>query len=535
PGPGRPRPSRRTLLRAAGIAAGTAAAGLSAVPARAVAPPAAAAAAGQQTAGTAASPQASSPGDRGLRGEWIATVANIDWPSRTGLSPAEQQAEFTGLLDRAMALRLNAVFVQVRPAADAFWPSRFEPWSQYLTGTQGQDPGYDPLAFMVEAAHSRGLALHAWFNPYRVSLQSDPAKLAPTHPARLHPEWIVGYAGQLYYNPGVPAARAFVEDAILDAVERYEIDGVHFDDYFYPYPSGTAAFPDDEAFAAYGGGFTDRAAWRRNNVDLLVREVRDRVRAARPEAAFGISPFGIWRNASSDPEGSATNGTQSYDALNADTLGWVRKGWLDYIAPQLYWNIGLTVADYAVLAPWWARAVRDTDVQLWIGQAVYKAGDPSQPAAWQDPAELSRHLAMDESMPEISGEILYSSADVIADRVCGVSTMAADHWRRPALPPVLPRLADGPGPLPPRGSAVRTADGGVRLEMRSRGERVPALYAVRQHSGPQGAGELLAVVPGARVAWWDGPAAPHGAEYRVSAVDRANRESCAVTVHPRGR
>ncbi len=511
-GPAVRRPTRRVLLRAAGLMAGLAATGSSLPTA------AAAAAEGTPTAYR----------DRELRGEWIASVSNIDWPSRTGLSPAAQQAEFIALLDHARSIGLNAVFAQVRPAADAFWPSRYEPWSQYLTGTQGQDPGYDPLGFMVQAAHDRGLALHAWFNPYRVSLQSDVTKLVPGHPARLHPEWIVSYGGQLYYNPGIPAARAFVENAIMDAVERYEVDGVHFDDYFYPYPVGDADFPDDDAFATYGADFTDRAAWRRHNVDLLVREVCDRVRTARPEAAFGVSPFGIWRNASSDPRGSATNGTQSYDALNADTLGWVRKGWLDYIAPELYWNIGLPVADYAVLAPWWAQAVRGTDVQLWIGQALYKAGDPAQPDAWQDPAELSRHLTMDRGLPEINGEILFSAADVTADRIGAVARLSADHWMRPALPPLLPRLAHGPAPMPPLASAARTADGGIRIEVRSRGNHVPALYAVRQHTADNDG--LVAVLPGARDSQWTGPAAPEGTTYTVTSVDRASRESSPITV-----
>nr|WP_308288519.1 family 10 glycosylhydrolase [Streptomyces macrolidinus] len=509
------RPTRRVLLRAAGLMAGLAATGTSL--------PVAAAA-------TAAEPAAPAHRDRELRGEWIATVANIDWPSRTGLSPAVQQAEFIARLDHARALGLNAVFAQVRPAADAFWPSRYEPWSQYLTGTQGQDPGYDPLDFMVDAAHERGLALHAWFNPYRISLQSDLTRLAPGHPARLHPQWVVSYGGQLYYNPGIPAARAFVENAIMDAVERYEIDGVHFDDYFYPYPVSGQDFPDDDAFAAYGTGFSDRAAWRRHNVDLLVREMGARVRAVRPQAAFGISPFGIWRNAANDPRGSATAGTQSYDALNADTLGWVRNGWLDYIAPQLYWSIGLQVADYAVLAPWWAQAVRGTDVQLWIGQAVYKAGDPDQPAPWQDPAELSRHLALDKGLPEIDGEILFSAVDVGADRIGAVERLRADHWQRPALPPLLPRLAHGPAPLPPLASASRTAEGRIRIEVRSRGNHAPALYALREHTA-DGEG-LVAVLPAARHAEWTAPGAPDEATYSVTSVDRAGRESAPLTVRP---
>ncbi|WP_369405295.1 glycoside hydrolase family 10 protein [Streptacidiphilus melanogenes] len=501
------RPSRRAVLRTAAAAATLA------------------------FPGTPASAAPSRGADREVRGEWIASVANADWPSRPGLSPASQRAELVAWFDHAHALGLNSVFVQVRPTADAFWPSRFEPWSQYLTGVQGRDPGYDPLGFMVEAAHARGLALHAWFNPYRISLRADLGALVPDHPARLHPDWVVSYGGRLCYNPGVPAARAFVQDAILDAVERYEVDGVHFDDYFYPYPVGDAPFPDDDTFRTYGGSWTDRAAWRRHNVDLLVREVQARVRAVRPEAAFGISPFGIWRNASTDPRGSATHGLESYGASAADTLGWVRKGWVDYVAPQLYWSISLPVADYAVLAPWWAQAVDGTDVQLWIGQAVSRVGVPGPSAAWQDPGELSRHLTLDARLPQICGEILYSCSDVVADRLGAVSTMVAEHWPRPALPPVLPRLAAGRPPLPPIATG-RVGSAGTVLSLRSREGEAPSRYAIRlrgEGAAPR-SGTLVAVLPGRLSTAWTGPAAPDGWVYTATAVDRANRESAPATV-----
>ncbi|MEY9846545.1 uncharacterized lipoprotein YddW (UPF0748 family) [Streptacidiphilus sp. BW17] len=486
-------------------------------------------------AAAVAAPATANRSGRELRGEWIATVRNANWPSRPGLTPTEQRAELVRLFDHAARLGLNSVFVQVRPTADAFWPSPFEPWSQYLTGVQGQDPGYDPLGFMVDAAHARGLALHAWFNPYRVSVHDDVGALVPDHPARRHPDWVVRYGGQLLYNPGVPAARAFVEDAILDAVARYPIDGVHFDDYFYPYPDGTTPFPDDDAFATYGqgSGWTDRAAWRRHNVDLLVREMQARVRAVRPEAAFGVSPFGTWRNASTDPRGSATANLQSYDDLSADTLRWVRNGWVDYIAPQLYWSIGTRVADYAVLARWWANAVDGTNVQLWIGQGVFRVGIPGQPAAWQDPGELSRHLTLDASLPQIDGELLYSCTDVIADRLGGVSTLAADHWQRPALPPVLHRLAAGRPPLPPLvAAAPGSATGTVTLTLRARAEHAaPSRYAIRlqRQNSKAALGTLVAVLPGAPSASWTGPAAADGWSYAATSVDRANRESTPVS------
>ncbi|WP_248960229.1 glycoside hydrolase family 10 protein [Sphaerisporangium perillae] len=482
---------------------------------------------------------------RQMRGMWIASVVNINWPSRTGLSAEQQKAEFLSWLDLAASRRLNAVFVQVRPTADAFWPSRYEPWSQYLTGVQGKDPGYDPLEFMIEAAHERGLAFHAWFNPYRVSMQADPAQLVPDHPVRRNPGWGVAYGGKLYYNPGLPEVRAFVQDAIMDAVTRYDIDGVHFDDYFYPYPVAGQEFNDADAFARHGAGFPDKAAWRRSNVDLLIQEMSRRVREEKPEIAWGVSPFGIWRNAATDPLGSATSGSQSYDNQHADTRGWVKKGWLDYVAPQIYWNIGLPAADYAALAPWWSQVVADTGTQLWVGQAAYKVGVAGQPAAWQDPAELSRHLTFNRDHPEIGGDIYYSAGDLRADRLGSTTRLQNDHYTRPALGPVLPRLASGTPPRRPSLTHARLTGKGVELSFHATHHAKPRLYAIYRFDGDDTAtagagadaardladlktdlaGHLVAVVPGGRRGEYTDPGGKDGSRYRVTALDRANRQS----------
>ncbi len=310
-----------------------------------------------------------------MRGMWVATVTNRDWPSRPGLGADRQRAELTAHLDTAVRARLNTVILQVRPTADALWPSPYEPWSQYLTGTQGTHPGWDPLGTAVEEAHARGLHLHAWFNPYRVALHADPARLAASHPARRNPGWVIPYGGKLYYDPGLPEVRAFVREAMLDAVRRYPVDGVHFDDYFYPYPVAGQTFDDDETYDRHGGAFPDRAAWRRDNVDRLVRETAEGIRAIRPGTRFGISPFGVWRNADVDPRGSDTRaGVQSYDDLHADTRTWAAENWIDYICPQLYWNIGFAVADYAKLLPWWAEVVRGTKTQLYAGRRCTRRG-----------------------------------------------------------------------------------------------------------------------------------------------------------------
>ncbi|MEU5984312.1 family 10 glycosylhydrolase [Streptomyces sp. NPDC047434] len=399
---------------------------------------AALAAAGLTGAAPAAAASAAGRGRRRreFRGVWLATVANRDWPSRAGLTAEEQRAELLAHLDTAVACRLNAVVLQVRPTADALWPSPYEPWAQCLTGVQGRDPGWDPLGTAVAEAHDRGLELHAWFNPYRVANHTDPARLVAGHPARLHPEWVLPYGGKLYYNPGLPEVRRFVQDAMLDAVRRYDVDAVHWDDYFYPYPVAGQVFDDDAAYAEYGADFPDKAAWRRNNTDLLVSETAARIKEIDRHVDFGVSPFGVWRNAATDPEGSDTSaGVQTYDDLHADTRKWVREGWIDYIAPQLYWNIGFAAADYAKLLPWWDEVVRDTGVGLYVGEALYKCGDPAQPAAWQDPAELSRHLTLAARHPGVRGHCFFSAKEVGSDRIGAMAAVVADHYPTRIRPP----------------------------------------------------------------------------------------------------
>ncbi|MGW3469313.1 glycoside hydrolase family 10 protein [Saccharopolyspora sp. NPDC000995] len=359
-----------------------------------------------------------------MRGMWIAGVENIDWPSKPGLSVAAQQDEYRKLLDQAVANKLNAVFVQVRPTADAFWPSPLEPWSHWLTGRQGQDPGYDPLRFMIDETHKRGLRFHAWFNPYRISMTDDPQALVPEHPARRHPEWTFAYGGKLYYDPGVPLARAFVTDAIMNAVENYDVDGVHLDDYFYPYPVGGQQIPDEKTFAEHGKDFADIADWRRHNVDQLVSGLDARVHRAKPDAAFGVSPFGIWRNAASDPAGSDTKGLESYSAIYADSRKWVREGWVDYIAPQVYWQIGHPAADYAALIPWWSKTVSGTGVDLYIGQAAYRVGREG----WTDPGELSAHLTLNSKHRGVNGDIYFSAKSLTTNAAEAMARLVREHY-----------------------------------------------------------------------------------------------------------
>ncbi|MFK0048387.1 glycoside hydrolase family 10 protein [Streptomyces sp. NPDC090741] len=370
-----------------------------------------------------------------FRAMWIASVENVDWPSESGLDAGDQRDELVSLLDTAVARRLNAVVLQVRPAADAMWPGAREPWSQWLTGVQGEDPGWDPLGTAVAEAHARGLELHAWFNPYRVANHTDPDRLAEDHPARRNPDWTVAYNKKLYYNPGLPEVRAFVQEAMLDAVSRYEVDGVHWDDYFYPYPVEGEEFDDDDAYARHGDGFASRADWRRGNTDALVHEMSERVRAIRPAARFGISPFGVWRNSDRDPLGSPTQaGVETYDDLYADTRKWVREGWIDYIVPQVYWQIGHPTADYAKIVPWWAKTVAGTAVALYVGEALYRCDRNSTTAAWRDPNELSKHLTFARDYPEVRGHVYFSAKQVVADPNGAMARVVADHYPT-AVPP----------------------------------------------------------------------------------------------------
>jgi uncharacterized lipoprotein YddW (UPF0748 family) len=488
---------------------------------------------GQQTgpATRPCTPDADAVDERQMRAMWISSVVNIDWPSDQGLSVQEQQDELTAYYDQAVDLGLNAVFVQVRPTADAFWPSPHEPWSEWLTGTQGADPGYDPLEFAVAEAHERNLEFHGWFNPYRVSMHDDLDRLVEDHPARRNPDWVFAYGGRYYYDPGVPEVRAFVQDAIMDAVENYDLDGVHFDDYFYPYPVAGQEVPDADTFAEHGGGFDDIEDWRRDNVNALIREMDERIHDAKPHVKFGVSPFGIWRNASSDPAGSATRGFESYDGIYADSRRWVREGWVDYINPQVYWEIGHPAADYAALVPWWSDVVAGTDVSLYIGQAAYKVGT----AGWEDPAELSDHLTFNQDHPEVDGDVYFSAVQLRTAAAEAMDIVYERHYSRPALVPVA-EGREGRAPRAPSIASARRTDAGADLRIRAGSGTAPAYYAVYRFDGrPRPAEQRCAlddarhlvgtVRADGRTTEFTDPGAPESATYYVTALDRTHRES----------
>jgi uncharacterized lipoprotein YddW (UPF0748 family) len=479
---------------------------------------------------------------RQFRAMWIATVLRLDWPSPGAIEA--MKAEYEQMLDFAVATHQNAVIVQVRPTADSFWPGALEPWSRYLTGAAGQDPGWDPLAYLVEAAHARNLEFHAWFNPYRVSMPAsateagvDITKLAANHPVRNNPNWVIPYpinnaGGRLYYDPGIPEVRRFCEDAVLDAVQKYDIDGVHFDDYFYPYPAAGQEFLDDATFAQYGQGWTNRNDWRRNNINLLIQEISQRIKEIKPWVKFGVSPFGIWRNIATDPTGSETNGLQSYDAIMCDSRKWVQEKWLDYIVPQVYWNIGFAVADYAKLVPWWSAICEPAGVHLYVGEANYKQGTGG---AWNDPAEISKHLTFDHDYAGVKGNVHFRAKIVISDPLGSTTQFVADHYTKPALVPTMSHLPSDPLLFPLITRASRSADG-ITLTLRPTAQGRPfgkvTSYAVYRFAWGElpyfkDATNLVGSVraTGKETTFVDKSAPAERCYYMVTALDRLWNES----------
>lgn len=340
---------------------------------------------------------------REFRGAWLHTVFQGQYAKQ---STTQNKSYLRAQLDSLKAAGVNVVVFQVRPSADAFYQSSIEPWSRFLTGTAGKAPApfWDPLQFMIEEAHARGMELHAWLNPYRATTSKN-EKLPTNHPASRHPERFVKYAdGKLYFDPGLPENRRHIVEVVSDIVERYDVDAIHFDDYFYPYPVNGQPFNDDASYKKYGDGMA-LDDWRRRNVDLLIEDVSEAIKGFKPWVRFGISPFGIWRNKTSDPRGSDTNGLENYDALYADVLLWAERGWIDYLAPQLYWSLDHKAAPYRVLLPWWNEATPEP-CHLYIGQDVERT---------MNDGELAPKLSMMADSHRVKGLIWWPGYSISAN------------------------------------------------------------------------------------------------------------------------
>lgn len=371
---------------------------------------------------------------REFRAVWMATVANIDYPRKPTIRKVPQVEDYKNLLDQYKRIGFNAVIVQVRPAADAFYPSEYAPWSTYLTGNQGTPPLplYDPLEFMINEAHSRGLEFHAWLNPFRATMNLDTFALAPNHVFNQHRDWLVQYGNRFYYNPGIPAVRDHISEVVAEVVRNYDVDAIHFDDYFYPYPIKDVPFPDSTTFQQSSGRFSKIENWRRHNVDLMIEQISTRIKTMKAHVKLGVSPFGVWRNKEDDDLGSDTRaGVTTFDDLYADVLKWSRNAWVDYIIPQIYWNIGFEPADYEILLDWWSSRVNGP--HLYIGHAAYKVGDnPAEP--WQDPLEISRQVELNRSNGVCKGSAYFSSRAVLGNRL-GVKDHITNLYQTPALIP----------------------------------------------------------------------------------------------------
>ncbi len=368
-----------------------------------------------------------------FRGAWVATVGNIDWPSKPGLPAARQKAEFVAILDRLVQMRMNAVILQVRPTGDAFYESKLEPWSYYLTGQMGRqpEPFYDPLTFAVDEAHRRGLELHAWFNPFRALHPSAKGGVAINHISRLRPDLTRKYGSLLWSDPGEPEVQAHSLRVILDVVRRYNVDGIHIDDYFYPYPEKTRAgnlmpFPDQNTWMRYRrlGGQLDLKDWRRDNVNRFVKRLYDGIKQLKPWVRFGISPFGIWRPGY--PEG--IKGMDAYDALYADALTWWQSGWVDYLAPQLYWDIDDKGQSFPALLNWWA-AQNKQQRHLWPGIAI------NGTTGRRHPYEVLNQISATRRQRGTSGELLWGMNTLLTNGQ-GVAYYLQQHaYQTPAIPP----------------------------------------------------------------------------------------------------
>ena len=341
-----------------------------------------------------------------FRGVWIATVENIDWPAKKNLSVAEQKASFTRLLDLHQSNGMNAIVMQIRPTGDAFYPSQYEPWSEYLTGKQGLPPNpyYDPLEFMINETHKRGMEFHAWLNPYRAVFNVFKSSVSPSHITKIHPDWFVVYGDKKYFNPGVPEVRQHTVRVVKDLLTRYDLDAIHMDDYFYPYRIPGKEFPDQKTFEKYNNGLS-KDSWRRSNCDSIIVDIHTVIKNTNPRVKFGISPFGVWRNKSQDPMGSDTKaGVTNYDDLYADILLWLSKGWIDYVTPQLYWERGHKLADYDILLKWWNE--NGYGKHLYIGHGIYRGGSNE---AWKNKNQIPEQIQALRKYATTQGSVYFSS------------------------------------------------------------------------------------------------------------------------------
>ena len=431
------------------------------------------------------------PIEREFRGVWVASVSNMDWPSRPGLSTDAQKAELIAIFDKVRAMRMNAVILQVRPGGDALYASKLEPWSSYLTGAMGvaPDPYYDPLEFAVTEAHRRGLELHAWFNPYRARHPSAKGEISSTHLSRTRPDLVRTYGTHLWMDPAEPDVQEHSLKVILDVVERYDIDGVHIDDYFYPYEERTAAnriipFPDDKTWNEYvrNGGKQSRGDWRRANVDAFVERMYAGVKQTKPWVKVGISPFGIWRPGYP----AQIQGLDAYATLYADAKKWLNNGWLDYLTPQLYWNIARPAQSYPVLLDWWVGQ-NTMHRHLWPGNAPYRVRADAQ--NWP-PGEIVDQIALTRANAGATGNVHFSMRSLMSNRGGVADAIQQRAYTTFALPPRTPWL----DAAPPAAPAVTYIANERRLTIEEPAGEVPLWYVIHKRVDDEWTTDVIGAV-----------------------------------------
>ena len=462
-----------------------------------------------------------------FRAAWVATVDNIDWPSKKGLSTDSQKVEYLRILDMHQRNGLNAVIVQIRPATDAMYPSQYEPWSEWLTGKQGKPPlpYYDPLQFMIEEAHKRGLEFHAWCNPYRAEFSLRKSSIAPTHITRIHPEWFVTYGNTRYFDPGNKQAQEFVVRVIRDIVSRYDIDAIHFDDYFYPYRIAGKEFPDTDSYTRYGNGMS-KDDWRRSNVDSIIVKLGNAIKEENKHVRFGISPFGVWRNKDKDPEGSDTRaGQTNYDDLYADILLWLKNGWIDYVAPQLYWEFTQPNAPYGVLLDWWNKHTYGR--HCYIGLGIYRAGSS---AAWKDSTLLPRQIQALRDAPNVQGAIYFSSKSFIRNPNGWNDSLQNNYYQHPALIPPM-QWIDSLKPAKPMVKIIATnhQHDSIELELASKDSvsliKAFVLYTFEYDSMGFAVPNIYKILPGNQITRVTIPVELTDKKIAITCVTRNNNES----------
>lgn len=468
---------------------------------------------------------------REFRGVWVATVANIDWPSKPGLSTENQKNELSRILDEHQKSGMNAIILQIRPAADAFYGNGTEPWSRFMSGKQGQSPFpfYDPLAFAIEEAHKRGMELHAWFNPYRASTTLSSSELSIGHISRQNPSWFFNYGGKKLFNPGIPEVRDYIIQTIMNVVRKYDIDGVHFDDYFYPYPEKGQFINDSKEFAAYGKEFKNIGDWRRHNVDTLIQTLSDSIHLAKKYVKFGISPFGIWRNKSQDSTGSESNGLDSYGSLYGDSKKWIEKGWVDYINPQIYFPFHNRSAAFEKLTDWWSDNAFGRHV--YIGQAAYRALE--RRPGWENKAQIPDQIRYLRNNNRIQGSVYFSSKSLTSNYAGLQDSLRKTFYSHPSLPPQMLWRDDTPPQVPINLVAIQS-DNKVLLNwnepMRARDGETAYGYVIYRFSSSQqiniqNAENIIKISFDNKTTFIDTDSVPGSYYYVVTAIDRMKNES----------